>query len=139
MKKFKNFMTEGPSWDEPMNPAAGGFGDPVVLKKINGLLGRMCKENSNSADLEPVVRQIRSSLSKMGLTFDEVPPMTEQSSSASYPLTLYGGRFGKLPETPIDEFVNDDGLQGQIEGGLNLEIRYEMDEHNLCRMYAEIK
>ena len=139
MKKFKNFMTEGPSWDASMNPAAGGFGDPVVLKKINGLLGRMCMENSNSADLEPVVRQIRSSLSKMGLTFDEVPPMTEQSGSASYPLTLYGGRFGKLPDTPIDEFVNDDGLQGQVEGGLNLEIRYYMDDYNTCRMYAEIK
>ena len=139
MKKFSNFMSESPSWDEPLNPAAGGFGDPVVLKKINGLLGRMCMENSNSADLEPVVRQIRSSLSKMGLTFNEVPPMTEQSGSASYPLTLYGGRFGKLPDTPIDEFVNDDGLQGQLEGGLNLEIRYEMNDHNTCRMYAEIK
>ena len=70
MKKFKNFMTEGPvlalTPTFGRNPAAGGFGDPAVLKKINGLLGRMCMENSNSADLEPVVRQIRSSLSKMG-------------------------------------------------------------------------
>jgi len=130
---------ESPSYDAPTNPAAGGFGDPVVLKKINGLLGRMCMENSNSADLEPVVRQIRSSLSKMGLTFDEVPPMTEDTGTASYPLTLYGGRFGKLPETPIDEFVQDDGLQGQVSGGLSLEIRYEMNDHNTCRMYAEIK
>ena len=132
-------MTEGPSYDAPLNPAAGGFGDPVVLKKINGLLGRMCMENSNSADLEPVIRQIRSSLSKMGLTFGEVPPMTEDKGEASYPLTLYGGRFGKLPNTPIDEFVNDDGLQDQVEGGLSLNIRYEMNDHNTCRMYAEIK
>ena len=139
MKKFSNFMSEGPSWDEPMNPAAGGFGDPVVLKKINGLLGRMCMENSNSADLEPVVRQIRSSLSKMGLTFDAVPPMVEDKGKMSYPLKLYGGRFGKLPETPHNEFANDDGLQGQVEGGLNLEIRYETSDHNTCRMYAEIK
>ena len=132
-------MSEAPSWDAPMNPAAGSFGDPVVLKKINGLLGRMCKENSNSADLEPVVRQIRSSLSKMGLTFDAVPPMVEDKGKMSYPLKLYGGRFGKLPNTPIDEFVNDDGLQDQIEGGLSLEIRYETSDHNTCRMYAEIK
>jgi len=138
MKKFKNFM-ESPSYDAPVNPAAGGFGDPVVLKKINGLLGRMCMENSNSADLEPVVRQIRSSLSKMGLSFDEVPPMTEDTGTMSYPLKLYGGRFGKLPETPIDEFVHDDGLQDQVEGGLSLEIRYEINDQNTCRMYAEIK
>ena len=136
-------MTEGPvlalTPTFGRNPAAGGFSDPAVIKKINGLIGRMCMENSNLADLGPVVGQIRNSLSKMGLTFDEVPPMTEQSGSASYPLTLYGGRFGKLPNTPIDEFVNDDGLQDQVEGGLSLEIRYEMNEYNLCRMYAEIK
>ena len=29
MKKFSNFMSESPSWDEPLNPAAGGFGDPL--------------------------------------------------------------------------------------------------------------
>ena len=139
MKNFKSFMKEGPSYDAPMNPAAGGFGDPAVLSKINGLLGRMCMENSNSADLEPLVRQIRSSLSKMGLSFDTVPPMTEESATMSYPLKLYGGRFGKLPETPIDEFVQDDGLQDQVEGGLSLEIRYEMNDQNTCRMYDEIK
>jgi hypothetical protein len=96
-------------------------------------------ENSNSTDLEPVVRQIRSSLSKMGLTFGEVPAMSEQNGTHSLPLTLFGGRFGKLPDTPIDEFVHDDGLQDQAEGGLSIEIRYETNESNTCRMYAEIK
>ena len=139
MKNFKNFMSEGPSYNSVVNDDPIGFGNPVVLKKINGLLGRMCMENSNSADLEPVVRQIRSSLSKMGLTFDAVPPMVEDKGKMSYQLKLYGGRFGKLPETPHDEFANDDGLQGPVEGGLNLEIRYEMNDHNTCRMYAEIK
>ena len=139
MQNFKNFMSEGPSYNSVVNDDPIGFGNPVVLKKINGLLGRMCMENSNSADLEPVVRQIRSSLSKMGLTFAAVPPMIEDKGEMSYPLKLYGGRFGKLPNTPIDEFVNDDGLQGQVEGGLSLEIRYEMSDHNTCRMYAEIK
>jgi len=138
MQKFKNFMGEGPSYDASMNFAAGGFGDPAVIKKINALMGKMTAEGKQFTDTEPVVRQIRSSLSKMGLTFGEVPPMSEQSGSASYPLTLYGGRFGKLPDTPIDEFVNDDGLQDQLEGGLSLEIRYETTEDNLCWMQAEI-
>ena len=139
MQNFKNFMSEGPSYNNVVNDDPMGFGNPVVLKKINGLLGRMCMENSNSADLEPVVRQIRSSLSKMGLTFDAVPPMIEDKGEMSYPLKLYGGRFGKLPNTPIDEFVNDDGLQDQVEGGLSLEISYEMTEDNCYRINAEIK
>ena len=125
MKNFKSFMAEHPSYDASMNFSAGGFGDPMVIKKLNALMGKLTYGEQFS-DGEPVVRQIRNSLSKIGLTFGEVPNMSEESGSFSLPLTLYGGRFGKLPETPIDEFVNDDGLQDQVEGGLSLEISYEM-------------
>ena len=130
-------MTEHPSYNNIVNDDPIGFGDPMVIKKINALMGKLTQEQFT--DGEPVVRQIRSSLSKIGLTFDEVPPMSEDSGSYSMPLTLYGGRFGKLPDTPIDEFVNDDGLQDQVEGGLSLEISYEMTEDNCFRINAEIK
>ena len=130
-------MTEHPSYNNIVNDDPIGFGDPMVIKKINALMGKLTQEQFT--DGEPVVRQIRSSLSKIGLTFDEVPPMSEDSGSYSMPLTLYGGRFGKLPNTPIDEFVNDDGLQDQVEGGLSLEISYEMTEDNCFRINAEIK
>ena len=138
MKNFKSFMTEHPSYDASMNFSAGGFGDPMVIKKLNALMGKLTYGEQFS-DGEPVVRQIRNSLSKIGLTFGEVPNMSEESGSFSLPLTLYGGRFGKLPETPTDEFVNDDGLQGQVEGGLSLEIRYEMTEDNCYLLNAAIK
>ena len=130
-------MTEHPSYNNIVNDDPIGFGDPMVIKKIYALMGKLTQEQFT--DGEPVVRQIRSSLSKIGLTFDEVPPMSEDSGSYSMPLTLYGGRFGKLPNTPIDEFVNDDGLQDQVEGGLSLEISYEMTEDNCFRINAEIK
>ena len=137
MKDFKSLMAEHPSYDASMNFSAGGFGDPMVIKKLNALMGKLTANESYS-DAEPVVRQIRSSLSKIGLTFGEVPNMSEESGSFSLPLTLYGGRFGKLPETPIDEFVNDDGLQDHVEGGLSLEISYEMTEDNCYRINAKI-
>ena len=137
MKNFKSFMAEHPSYDASMNFSAGGFGDPMVIKKLNALMGKLTYGEQFS-DGEPVVRQIRSSLSKIGLTFGEVPNMSEESGSFSLPLTLYGGRFGKLPETPTDEFVNDDGLQDQVEGGLSLEISYEMTEDNCYRINAKI-
>ena len=138
MKNFKTFMAEHPSYDAPLNPAAGGFGDPMVIKKLNALMGKFVT-NEKFTDGADVVRQIRTSLSKIGLTFDEVPAMSEDTGSFSMPLTLYGGRFGKLPDTPIDEFVNDDGLQDQVEGGLSLEISYKMTEDNCYRINAEIK
>ena len=137
MKDFKSFMAEHPSYDASMNFSAGGFGDPMVIKKLNALMGKLTYGEQFS-DGEPVVRQIRNSLSKIGLTFGEVPNMSEESGSFSLPLTLYGGRFGKLPETPIDEFVNDDGLQDHVEGGLSLEISYEMTEDNCYRINAKI-
>ena len=137
MKNFKSFMAEHPSYDASMNFSAGGFGDPMVIKKLNALMGKLTYGEQFS-DGEPVVRQIRNSLSKIGLTFGEVPNMSEESGSFSLPLTLYGGRFGKLPETPADEFVNDDGLQDQVEGGLSLEISYEMTEDNCYRINAKI-
>ena len=130
-------MAEHPSYDASMNFSAGGFGDPMVIKKLNALMGKLTYGEQFS-DGEPVVRQIRNSLSKIGLTFGEVPNMSEESGSFSLPLTLYGGRFGKLPDTPIDEFANDDGLQGQVEGGLSLEISYEMTEDNCYRINAKI-
>ena len=137
MKDFKSFMAEHPSYDASMNFSAGGFGDPMVIKKLNALMGKLTYGEQFS-DGEPVVRQIRNSLSKIGLTFGEVPNMSEESGSFSLPLTLYGGRFGKLPEAPTDEFVNDDGLQDQVEGGLSLEISYEMTEDNCYRINAKI-
>ena len=137
MKNFKSFMAEHPSYDASMNFSAGGFGDPMVIKKLNALMGKLTYGEQFS-DGEPVVRQIRTSLSKIGLTFGEAPNMSEESGSFSLPLTLYGGRFGKLPETPADEFVNDDGLQDQVEGGLSLEVSYEMTEDNCYRINAKI-
>ena len=130
-------MAEHPSYDASMNFSAGGFGDPMVIKKLNALMGKLTYGEQFS-DGEPVVRQIRNSLSKIGLTFGEVPNMSEESGSFSLPLTLYGGRFGKLPETPADEFVNDDGLQDHVEGGLSLEISYKMTEDNCYRINAKI-
>ena len=130
-------MAEHPSYDASMNFSAGGFGDPMVIKKLNALMGKLTYGEQFS-DGEPVVRQIRNSLSKIGLTFGEVPNMSEESGSFSLPLTLYGGRFGKLPETPIDEFASDDGLQDQVEGGLSLEISYEMIKDNCYRINAKI-
>ena len=82
---------------------------------------------------------MRESLSKIGLTFDQVPVMEGQSGSFELPLTLYGGRFGKDVDTPHDEFVEDDGISNQKEGGLALVLNYEMNEDNSCRLTASIK
>ena len=137
MKNFKGFISEAPSWDHVVNDSpAGGFADPKVILKINALMGHILKEDQ--LDYEAVISKLRSSLVKLGLTFDAVTPFAEASGSIELPLTLNGGRFGKTPNTPHEEFLQDDGLSHIVEGGLKLVITYEKTEHNACRMRAKI-
>ena len=81
---------------------------------------------------------MRNSLLKLGLTYNEYPPMNEENGEFSLPLTLFGGRFGKDENTPYDEFLQDDGISNQVEGGLSLNISYEMTETNQFRIRAKI-
>ena len=99
-------------------------------------MGAIIQEDQQDAG--DAIRQIRTSLSKIGLTFGEIPPMLEEKGDFSLPLTLFGGRFGKDVDTPHNEFLEDDGISGQREGGLSLNISYEMTETNQCRLRAKI-
>ena len=119
--------------DKNINP--GGFTDPEVLKKINTWVGQIA---GSYVMPEEAVHQLRNSLLKIGLTFGEAA-MTGNSGSVELPLTLYGGRFGKDTDTPYDEFMNDDGISHQVEGGLALVLNYDMNEDNSYRLTASIK
>jgi hypothetical protein len=94
--------------------------------------------SEDQQDSEAAIRQIRTSLSKIGLTFGQVPTMMESKGDFSLPLTLFGGRFGKDIDTPHNEFLEDDGISNQVEGGLSLNISYEMTETNQCKLRANI-
>ena len=140
MKTFRSHLTElvGTSHqdmaaDKNINTRA--LGEPEVLKKINAWVGQIAGSYTMP---EQAVHQLRSSLLKIGLTFDEVN-MTGDSGSVELPLTLHGGRFGKDVDTPHDEFMNDDGISNQVDGGLALRIDYKMNEEDhSCRLSASI-
>lgn len=136
MKNFKSFVTETPSYDAPLNPAEGGPFDEKVISKINALMGHILKEDA--VDSDRVIRQIRESLARIGLTFPPVE-FTEDAGTVSVPMTFNGGRFGKDVDTPHDQFLEDDGISHMKEGGLSLEFVYEKTEHNACRIRASIK
>ena len=141
MKKFSTFMAEGqpeipnaPTYGR--NPSNGYLTDDVV-RKLNSVVGRIFAEDQ--FDPESRLTLCRSALSKIGLTFDNYPSMSEESGSFNLPLTLFGGRFGKDIDTPHNEFLEDDGVSHKVEGGLSLNISYEMTETNQCRLRARIE
>ena len=141
MKKFSTFMAEGQPEipNEPTygrNPSNGYLTDDVV-RKLNSVVGRIFAEDQ--FDPESRLTLCRSALSKIGLTFDNYPSMSEESGSFNLPLTQFGGRFGKDIDTPHNEFLEDDGVSHKVEGGLSLNISYEMTETNQCRLRARIE
>ena len=142
MKSFAKYINEGDAFSvntEPFghveNPSNGYFSE-AIIQKINAMVGKILE--GSQQDVDYAVRHIRTSLMKLGLTFDEVPPMMEQSGDVSLPLTLFGGRFGKDLDTPHTEFMNDDGISHQREGGLSLNLTYEMTDTNQCKLRAKI-
>ena len=141
MKKFSSFMAEAGQPEIPNEPTYGrnpsnGYLNDEVVKKLNAVVGRIFSEDQ--FDPEGKLTLCRSSLSKIGLTFGQYPNMTESNGQFSLPLTLFGGRFGKDVNTPYNEFLEDDGISDSIEGGLSLNISYEMTETNQCRLRANI-
>ena len=141
MKKFSKFMAEAGQPEIPNEPTYGrnpsnGYLNPEVLVKLNAVVGRIFEEDQ--FDPQARLALMRGSLSKIGLTFGQYPAMTESSGEFSLPLTLFGGRFGKDVDTPHDEFLEDDGISNNIEGGLSLNVSYEMTETNQCKPRANI-
>ena len=142
MKKFSSFVAEAGQPEIPNEPTYGrnpsnGYLTDDVVKKLNAVVGRIFAEDQ--FDPESRLTLCRSALSKIGLTFDNYPSMSEESGSFNLPLTQFGGRFGKDIDTPHNEFLEDDGVSHKVEGGLSLNISYEMTETNQCRLRARIE
>jgi hypothetical protein len=145
MKTFKKFaLDEAPFMTTAatltQDTQKGNYADPAVRLALNRLVGTLATKTQNGTMIpEEVVAEMRNSLSKLGLTFDEVPMMEGGSGSFELPLTSFGGRFGKGVNTPHNEFEVDDGISHQVEGGLSLVLNYAMQEDNSCRLTASIK
>ena len=145
MKTFKKFALDEATFQTTIatlnqDIPTGNYSDPQVVRALNSFVGTVARATVDGTMIpEMVVSRLRNSLSKIGLTFGEVPMMEGESGSYNLPLTSFGGRFGKGLDTPHDEFEADDGISHQVEGGLSLVLGYEMQEDNSCRLTASIK
>ena len=142
MKKFKEVLSETSRGGGGMQPQYGRYAvgySPSVISKINAIIGRYCIEDL--VDASAAVGKIRGTLYNVGLTFDNIAEdaMIDKKGAMSFPLTAFGGRFGKDVDTPHDEFLDDDGISHIIEGGLSLQISYEKTDTNQCRLRAHIE
>ena len=142
MKNFNQYVTEaGPTGIWNQTPVSvDGFDtyditNPSVLKRVNAFVGSIADREYLIP--EAAIEQLRNFLMRIGLQFPVVE--TPLPSSMSLPLSQWGGRFGKDLDTPVDEFVNDDGITDRIPGGLSLEIKTEAITNGSWKVYAKIK
>jgi len=143
MKRFKKVVTEGsdrlsggPTADAATNLNMQDYSNPAVIRALNSFVGTICDKHIFP---EQAIGVLRNSLSKIQLTFGEVPVMEGESGSFELPLSVGAGRFGKSTDTPFDEFEEDDGISHVKEGGLTLVIGYEMAEGNSYKLTASVK
>ena len=145
MKTFKKFALDEATFMPTVaaltqDTQKGNYADPAVRLALTRLVGTVAGKTQDGTMIpEQAVAQLRNSLSKLGLTFGEVPMMEGASGSFELPLTSFGGRFGKGVNTPYDEFEVDDGISHQVEGGLSLVLNYAMQEDNSCKLSAHIE
>ena len=145
MKTFKKFVIDEATFQTTLasldqDIPTGDYSDPKVVRALNSFVGTVARATKDGTMIpEMVISKMRSSLSKIGLTFGEVPMMEGETGSFDLPLASFGGRFGKGLDTPYDEFEVDDGISHQVEGGLKLVLGYEMQEDNSYRLTASIK
>ena len=142
MRTFKNFIKENVGTsdqnmavDNGINPSE--IQNPRVLKALNAYVGAIA--NMEYMLPEHALNKLKEKLGRLGFAFGAIPEMTEKSGSFDLPLSLFGGRYGKDLDTPHDEIVNDDGISNKIEGGLALEIQYEMLGNSSCKVFAKIE
>mgnify|MGYP001468251051 CR=1 FL=1 len=148
MKSFKKYIKEasgfptGPVGENPNNLGGSLEVNPSeldnadVLRRINAIIGSV--GNHEYLVAEHAIQRLRGSLNKIGLSFPATPQMEGSSGSFDLPLSRFGGRFGKDENTPYDEFLDDDGISHIVEGGLKLNIQYEMIKNSSCKVYAKI-
>ena len=145
MKTFKKFVIDEATFQTTLasldqDIPTGDYSDPKVVRALNSFVGTVARATKDGTMIpEMVISKMRNSLSKIGLTFGEVPMMEGETGSFDLPLASFGGRLGKGLDTPYDEFEVDDGISHQVEGGLKLVLGYEMQEDNSYRLTASIK
>ncbi len=142
MKNFNQFISEAPTGLWHQTPVTHNQSDPVdianptVLKRVNAFVGSIADREYLIP--ESAIGQLRNFMMRIGLQFPNTP-LPEGAGTISYPLSQWGGRFGKDLDTPYDEFVNDDGITDRVPGGLSLEIKTEAVANGSWKVYAAIK
>jgi len=109
------------------------IGHPESLEKINQFVENFTKKLY--FDPNQAVIELRAKLNTLGLDFD----VTQQTANEGvYPLTMFGGSFGKKPDTPHNEWHKSDNITEKLGHGLELNVEFVRVGDGMYQVEAEI-
>ena len=143
MKSFKQYneaYTDAGALKQAEDETHAAFNvqDPVALQKLNGFVGALAEQEY----LQPgaAIHQMAMKLGTVGLQF-ALPKIEGNGGKTVVELTQFGGRYGKTPENTTSgdgDIENGDGISHRKEGGLKLEFKWERQENNTYKVFANL-
>ena len=143
MKSFKQYneaYTDAGTLKQTEDETHAAFNiqDPVALQKLNGFVGALAEQEYLQPDA--AIHQMAMKLGTVGLQF-ALPKIEGNGGKTVVELTQFGGRYGKTPENTTSgdgDIENGDGISHRKEGGLKLEFKWERQENNTYKVFANL-
>ena len=106
--------------------------EPEVLKRVNAFVSSIAEREFIRP--QHAIDELREKLHRIGLTVDPVT-LEGDKGNITTEVKQFGGRFGK--DTDGSD-INDDGISHRKEGGLKLEVSYELLKNGTSKVYAKL-
>ena len=138
MKSFKQHNEAVQVSTEDETHASFNIQDPVALQKLNGFVGALAEQEYLQPDA--AIHQMAMKLGTVGLQF-ALPKIEGNGGKTVVELTQFGGRYGKTTENTTSgdgDIENGDGISHRKEGGLKLEFKWERQENNTYKVFANL-
>jgi len=109
------------------------IGNPENLQRLNQFIENFTAKSY--FDPRQAVVELRAKLNTLGL---DINVTQESAGEGSFPVTLFGGSFGKTPQTPHNEFETSDGIVEKLGHGLQMDVEFSETGDGMFHVDAQI-
>lgn len=109
------------------------IGNPENLKRLNQFIENFTAKSY--FDPRQAIVELRAKLNTLGL---DINVTQESAGEGSFPVTLFGGSFGKTPQTPFDEFERGDGIAEKLGHGLQMDVEFSETGDGMFHVDAQV-
>ena len=107
--------------------------NPENLQRLNQFIENFTAKSY--FDPRQAVVELRAKLNTLGL---DINVTQESAGEGSFPVTLFGGSFGKTPQTPHNEFETSDGIVEKLGHGLQMDVEFSETGDGMFHVDAQI-